>query len=86
MIDVFLIPAGKVAANSTQEICSRKSSMILTGCGQNSKQHCMEVLHENYPSSVILALPIGLPKPLGWVGSQRWKLLSGDCEHTVCIG
>lgn len=64
MIDVCLVPVGKMAADAIQEIYSHKSSVILTSRGQNAKMHRMEVLHENCSSSVIFALYVGLPKSL----------------------
>lgn len=62
MIDVCLVPVGKVAANMIQEIHSRKSSIILTSRDQNSKKQGMEVLHENHLFSVIFALYTGFPR------------------------
>lgn len=64
MIDVCLVAVGKVAANMILEICSHKSSIILTSRDQNSKKKCMEVLHDNYLFSVIFALYTGFSKSL----------------------
>lgn len=71
MIDVCLVPVGKMAADMIQEIYSHKSSVILTSRGQNTKKHRMEVLHENYSSSVIFALYVGLPKSLHGAARAR---------------
>lgn len=60
-----------MAADTIQEIYSHKSSVILTSRGQNTKMHRMEVLHENYSSSVIFALYVGLPKSLHGAARAR---------------
>lgn len=87
MIDVCLVPVGKVAANIIQEIYSHKSSIILVSHGQNTKKRCMEVLHENCSSSVIYALYIGLPKSLvGHPASETFLSYQNVVTKHICTG
>lgn len=68
-----------------QETHSCKSSMILTSHGQNSKKHCVEILHENDAPSVTFALYVGLPKSPCELFSTRNLSYKNVMNKYICI-
>lgn len=68
MIDVCLVPVGKMAADTIQEIYSHKSSVILTSRGQNTKMHRMEVLLQYH---LLSSLPFTLASPSPCMGQPE---------------
>lgn len=79
MIVFCLVPIEKLVANMIQEIYS---CIILTSHGQNNNKHRMEVLHENYSSSVIFAFYIGLPKSPRELSNTKTSFLWECCDQT----